>query len=121
MTTIPQPVWPWPLSEERLELLKQAKASLTDIDVLIVPVPWHPGSPGRPLCFGALPDAYTVTAPIRSENVDNVESIAAALRFALTAPANDPNYDEAHWLGAVMGCDVRYLYSEDEHGPVFFS
>lgn len=113
-STMPQPVWPWPLSDERLALLKAAKASLTDIDYLIVPVPWAPGSPGRPLCFGVLPDAYSKSAPIRPENVDNVQSIAAALRFALTAEDDDPRYDEAHWLSSVMGCDVRFSHKEEE-------
>lgn len=119
IATIPVPVHPWPLSDARLAVLKAAKASL-GLPYLIEPVESVPGSPGRVLCFGERPAWMTARAPIRPANVNNVDSVAAALRFALEAH-NDPRFDEADWLSEVMGCEVRLVGVEPHEAKVAFA
>lgn len=105
MTNVPLPVYPYPLTDAQLAILKQAKASI-DTDVLVVPVEAHPGSPGRVLSFGVRPPWLCKCAPIAAENVNRVESVAAALRFWLDDHGSDA-YGEAWWLGSLWGVPVR--------------
>ncbi|UOE45908.1 hypothetical protein [Agromyces larvae] len=97
--TIPIPVHPWPLTPERLALLKQAKAAI-DVPFKIVPVESVPGSPGNVLAFGELPPHLCSVALIRPENVDNPASVLAALRAVLTSA--DGLFDEADYLAALL-------------------
>lgn len=117
MDALPIPVHPWPMSLERLELLKAAKASLNS-EIKIIPVESAPGSPGRVLCFGEMPPDYPADglAPIAPQNVDKVDSIAAALAFWLNPWSDSRQYAAEFWLGAVMGCEVRYSHDEDDTG-----
>lgn len=109
--TIPLPVFPFPMSGERHALLKAAKASL-NLPYLIVPVEAFLGSPGRVLCFEGKPKHICETAPILPENFERVESIAAALKFALTADPTDQRFGWADWLSQALGCEVVYSHTE---------
>lgn len=118
---VPVPIYPWPMEPARLELLKQAKA-LLDLPYKIVPVEAVPGSPGRVLAW-LRPWWLCRYAPIKPLNAENVQSIAAALKFALEADSgrtNDRRFNEEHWLTSVMGVDVKYSHSEDDTGGIFY-
>lgn len=116
--TVPLSVHPWPLSDDRMELLKQAKASL-GLDYKILPKEPVYGAPGRVLCFGATPTAFLAkTAPIRPENVNDVASIAKALKFALEDDGD--RFDEAWLLSVWAGCEITFSHSEDDTGKVAF-
>lgn len=117
--TIPLPVFPWPISEARMALLKEAKARI-DIPIRVVPVEAAYGSPGRVLAFGLTPPFICKTAPIAPQNVQNVDSIENALRFWLSPWSDERLFDEAHWLSNVMGCDVTLVAEEDETGKAVF-
>jgi hypothetical protein len=112
------PVFPWPLSPERDALLRAAKARI-DTPIKIVPVEAMYGSPGRVLCFGALPPFLAKTLPISPQNVDSIDSIERALRAWLDPWADLRQFDEAFQMGFWMGCDVRLSHEEDESGVVF--
>lgn len=116
--TVPLPCWPWPMPAERWELLKQAKARI-DTHVRVVPVEAAYGSPGRIMSFGEVPDFWCKAVPLRPENVDSVDSIEAALRWWLNEWRDESQFDEAWLMSQWMGCDVRLLAKEDEHGVVF--
>lgn len=116
--TLPLPVFPWPVTDERLQLLKEAKGRL-DTDVKVIPVEAAYGSPGRVLCFGALPPFICKTAPIAAGNENSVDSIEGALRYWLE-DFGDTRFDEAHWLSGMLGCNVTLLAEEDETGKVVF-
>lgn len=116
---IPLPVWPRGITAERMELLKQAKATLNS-PIRILPVPADYGSPHRVLCFGEMPPFVAKTVPIRPENVSSVDSIAKALQFWLDPWADPHQFAEEFWLGSVMGCDVKYHHSEDQTGKVYY-
>lgn len=117
--TLPLPVYPWPLSDERMELLKQAKARI-DTPIRVVPVEAAYGSPGRVLSFGATPPFICKSAPIAAQNVDNVDSIERALRFFLDPWADERMFGEEHWLSNMLGCDVTLVRVEDEISGVRF-
>ncbi len=118
---LPVPIFPWPTSEhgdwaplepERAALLRQAKSQI-DTQIQMYPVPATAGSPGRTLAFGSVPPWYSESVIIREENVENVDSIARALKFLLTAPAGSPgSFSHEMWLQAVMGAGVKFLYEE---------
>lgn len=114
----PLPVWPWPMSDVRTALLSFAEASL-GLPYVIQPVQAVPGSPGRILCFGTVQPWLAPYAPILPENVDKVESIAAALRFCLED--SSARFDDAAWLSRAMGVPVTYSHSEDHTGKVVFA
>ena len=116
------PIFPWPLPDEHMETLKQAKAAL-DLPFKILPVEGVPGSSNRVLSFGGVPDFFCSYAPIREENAGSVPSVAAALHFALQENEGwspDPRWDEAAWLSQAMGCDVTFSHIEQEDGKVVF-
>lgn len=115
---IPLPVFPFPMSAERTQLLQQAKAHI-DTPIKVLPVQAAYGSPGRVLCFGSLPPFVAKTIPISPANVDNVDSIEAALRAWLDPFADLKRFDEAFQLGYWMGAEVKLAWTEDENGPVF--
>lgn len=99
---IPLPVWPFPVSPEREMLIRAAKASL-GLPYRIQHVKAEPGSPGRVLAFGELPPHLCEAALIRPDNVDNLESVTAALRAALTAPEGAGGFfDEAAYVAALL-------------------
>jgi hypothetical protein len=107
------------MAPERMELLKQAKARI-DTGVKIIPVAAAYGSPGRVLCFGSLPDFMCRVVPIRPENVDNIDSIEAALRAWFSPFAiPDTQWAEEFLLGAWMNAEIKLGWEENEHGPVF--
>lgn len=86
----------------------------------IIPVGAEPGTPGRVLAFGVLPDFFCTSVFIKPENVDNVESVSKALSFLLGAPDGASGlFSESDWLSAVMGVPVR-LVGVEEHAPVRF-
>lgn len=117
--TLPLPVWPWPMSAERMDLLRQAKARI-DTPIRVVPVSAAYGSPGRILAFGVVPDFVCKVVPIRPVNVDNVDSIEAALRWWLDPWSDERQFDEAWLLSQWMGCDVQLVRIEDEERGVRF-
>ncbi|MBT2484837.1 MULTISPECIES: hypothetical protein [unclassified Microbacterium] len=117
--TMPLPVYPWPISEARMALLREAKARI-DIPIRVVPVEAAHGSPGRVLCFGLTPPFMCKTAPIAPQNVLSVDSIENALRFWLNPFSDERQFDEAHWMSNVMGCDVTLVAEEDHTGKVRF-
>ena len=92
MTVQPIPVTPWPLSPEREALIRQAKASLNSPQKIELARAVY-GVPGRVLAFER-PTFICNYAPIRPENVNNVESIAAALRYILDEDQANP---ERRW------------------------
>lgn len=107
--TIPLRIWPHDITEEQLDMILEAKATL-DTDVQVIPSPAAPGGPGRVLAFGEIPPFFCESVIIGAANVDRVESIRAALKHLLTAPAGAPgSFTEEEWLGAVMGCNVRQV------------
>lgn len=113
----PLPVWPWPLSPERLALLKEAKAQI-DTDVRIYPAPAEAGSPGRILAFGEVAPVCAEQILIRPENTESIDSIRNALMCWIDPPAGFvPTVTEDAWLSAVMGCDVRLIYEEVPEAP----
>ncbi|MFT4258026.1 hypothetical protein [Microbacterium sp.] len=115
---IPLPVFPWPVSEARMGLLKAAKARIST-DVRIVPQEAAYGSPGRVLAWGAVPPFTCKSVPIRAENAESIDSIEAALRFWLE-DFGDTCFDEAWLYSQWMGCDVRLVHEEDQAGKVRF-
>lgn len=119
--TVPLPTLPWPIPADRLALMKQARALLTDIDAVIVPVEALPGSPTRPLCFGCRPPWYGKYAPIAPANVNRVESIAAAMRLAVEDDAEDTRFDEAAWLSDALGCEVVEITNKFDLDALEFS
>lgn len=99
---VPLPVWPHGLTPERDLLLRRAKREL-GLDFCILPCPAVPASPGRVLAFGSLPDFLCEAVLIRPENTERYESVLAALRFTLTAPAGTPGaFDEGDYVRALM-------------------
>lgn len=117
--TMPLPVYPWPISEARMALLREAKSRI-DTPIRIVPVEAAYGSPGRVLSFGLTPPFICKSAPIAPENVQNVDSIERALRFWLNPFSDERQFGEEHWLSVQMGCDVVLVREEDEERGVFF-
>lgn len=117
---VPLPVHPWPLSPERLALLRDAKAAIDaqyGLEVRIVPVEAIPGSPGRTLCFGSPPPFVTEAVVIRAENAEAPESVRGALQFVLRAPEGAPaTYSEADMLSMFLGVRVRELVDPFELG-----
>ncbi len=65
----PLSIWPWPLSEERLALIKAAKATLTDIATKVIPIEAAPGTHARVLSFAGRPPFFCTWAPLKPENV----------------------------------------------------
>lgn len=118
-TPLPLPIYPWEPSPERMQLIREAKGRI-DTPIKIVPVQAAYGSPGRVLCFGSLPPFLCKSVPIAPANVDNVDSIEAALRAWLDPWADLSQYDEAFQLGFWMGADVQLSHEEDELGGVVF-
>ncbi|WP_054681209.1 hypothetical protein [Microbacterium sp. No. 7] len=106
---IPLPVHPWPLSAERLAILKAAKA-LIDTPIRVIPVEAAYGTPGRVLCLGDWPPFLCDFAPVRPENVDSIESVAAALRFVLGG--GEARWGDEQLLSKWMGVAVGYSHSE---------
>lgn len=118
--TVPLAVLPWPIPADRLALMKEARATLTDIDAVIAPVEAFQGSPGRPLCFGCRPPWYGKYAPIAPANVGRVESIAAAMRLALDGE-DDERYIESDWLSEALGCEVTEITNDFDLDAIEFS
>lgn len=117
--TMPLPVFPWPISEARMGLLKAAKARI-DTPIRVVPVEAVYGSPGRVLTFGLTPPFICKTAPIAPQNVESVDSVERALRFWLNPFSDERQFAEDHWLSNVLGCDVVLVRIEDEISGVRF-
>jgi len=116
----PLPVHPWPISAERMALLREAKTQL-DTDLKVLPVEAVPGSEGRILAFGEVPPFFSETVLIRPENTEKVESVMRALEFWLTAPeGTEGSFTSEMWLAAAFGVPVTYRHSEDETGKVFW-
>lgn len=115
MTAIfPLPIWPWPISPERYDLIGQAIAQL-NLPYQLQAVPASPGSPGRMLCFGEPAKHYSEHVVIHPDNVDKVDSIRNALNFLINAPAGTPgSMDEQTWLEAAMGVKLELLADLDE-------
>lgn len=105
---LPLPIFPPDPTSERLDLIREANAQI-DTDVKIMPRPAVPGSPGRVLAFGEVPDFFSETVLIRPENVDNPDSVCAALEFWLTGDAEPASISHEQWLSAVMGCGVKLI------------
>lgn len=118
LTPLVLPIHPWPVSDERMALLREAKERI-DTPVKILPARAAYGSPGRVLCFGEVPSFLTKTIPIRPENVDNIDSIEAALRAWLDPWFPEDRYAEEFLLGYWMGADVKQVGVEDEFGVRF--
>ncbi len=97
---------PWPLPDEQLEVLKQAKARM-NVNFRIAPVEGGPGIDGRVLAFGELPPYLCKFAPVLPVNVLNVDSVEAALRFALGDVSD--RYSHADWLESIFGEGVELL------------
>lgn len=111
---IPLPIYPYPLDDERLAVLREAKARM-GVDYTVQPVPAVPGSPGRILCWGRPAPFYTESVVIRPENALNTDSVANALRFLLEAPEGaEGSVTEQDWLEAVLGCGVNLVYELSE-------
>ncbi|WP_217182679.1 hypothetical protein [Streptomyces sp. AC495_CC817] len=102
-----------------MELLKAAKARI-DTPIRVIPVEGAYGSPGRILSFGSPPPFLAKVVPIRPENVDNVASIEAALRWWLDPWSDERQFDEAWLMSQWMGCEVRLVAEEDHTGKVAF-
>lgn len=117
---LPLPTFPWPLSIERIELIKAAKSRI-DTPIKIIPVQPGPLSNERVLCFGALPPFLCKTIPIAPANVDSVDSIEKALRAWLDPWFPERQFAEEFTLGAWMGAEVRFSHEEDHTGKVMFS
>ena len=116
---LPLPIWPWAPSPERVQMILQALHRI-EPPIKLVPVQGGPGLNDRVLCFGSLPSYLCRVVPISPANVDNLDSIEAALRYFL-----DPFRDESRWgedflLGAWMGAAVSYSHTEDLEGKVLF-
>lgn len=110
----PQPVYPWPPAPAHVELLKQARAAL-GADVLFVEA--HYGSPGRVICFGDTPPWLTPTAPIQAANTESLESVTAALKFAMS---DSDAFKEDWLLSKWFGAPVRQVGVEEHAGGVRF-
>lgn len=83
---VPLQIHPWPMSPERLELVKRAKASLA-LPITVQPVHADPGVGGRVLAFGEPPAHVCSAVLIPEEYVGRVEAVTEALRQVLTVPA----------------------------------
>lgn len=117
----PQAVYPWPISPEREALIRQAKASLNSPQKIEL-VPAAYGSPGRVLAFET-PTFLCSYAPIRPENADKVQSIAAALRYILdeTEPARpDSQWSDEALLSSWFKAPVKFSHFEERDGKVVF-
>lgn len=108
------------MGTDRETLFLWAQAEL-NLDVTLVPVPAAYGSPGRVICFGKLPDFMCKTLPIAPQNVNNVESVKAAITAFLDPWYPDDKFDEAWLMGVWMGAEIRFMYEEDETGKVVFA
>lgn len=119
---IPLATYPWPPTDRQVELLKQARA---DLDANVIFVEAVLGSPGRVLALGSRPPFLCRWAPVRPENVDNPDSIRAALEFVLNESEDDARPDgawaDAGWLSEVFGAPVLFSHYEDRDGMVRFS
>ena len=111
----PQPVFPWPPTDEAKQLLINARAEL-GADVLFVEA--HYGSPGRTVCFGDTPPWLAPLAPIQSTNVSKQGSVTAALSYALSGAQGQ--FEEEFLLSKWMNCDVRQVGVEEYAGGVKF-
>jgi hypothetical protein len=95
----PLPVHPFPLSPERLALIKEAKAALA-VDFQIIPIAAVPGS-GRVLALEG-PPPFLCEAVMPKDST-SAESMHNALRFLLLAEPGTPGaFDEAAYLAALL-------------------
>jgi len=117
MTTHPFYCHPWPITLERLALLKQAKASL-ELDYLIEPQAAFPGVGERVLAFGARPPFACESAVVVNETFD---AVRAAMAVVLSADPDPRMWTYEEWFSDVMGVDVRFSHTEDRTGMVMFS
>lgn len=103
-SVVPLQLYPWPVAGEHMAVLKEAKASL-GLEVQVIPTQAVPGLHGRVLGLGSLPpwvcDAALVKRP------DEVESVARALKWILTAPPeSDRGFMVADYLEGFFGAGV---------------
>lgn len=117
-SVVPLAIHPWPLPPERLDLLKQAKATLSDIDVKVYPTEAVVSAGVRVLSFAGRPPFVCSYAPV--ENPLDVASIASALRLVLTTPAGAPPFDEAAWLTEVCGVPINLIETSEIKPKVQF-
>lgn len=83
---IPLQIYPWPVDEVRMNLIKQAKATL-NLELKVLPTQAVPGLHARVLALGKLPPWLCDAALVRDPS--NVDSVQAALEWVLTAPEGD--------------------------------
>lgn len=112
---LPLPVFPYPIPPERMALMIEALRRINS-PIKVIPIAGGPMGKERVLCFGQLPPYLCRSIPISPANVDNVDSIEAALRIWLDPFRDESRWNEDWWLSMVMGADVRYVYSEDGYG-----
>ncbi len=81
-----------------------------NVEYHIVPVEGGPGVDGRVLALGEMPPYYCSFAPVLPENTLRVESVQAALEFALADVSE--RFGHADWLSYALGGEVEYLGEE---------
>lgn len=114
-TDIPLPIMvhPWPISPERAQLIITALQRINS-PIKVIPVEGGPMGADRVLCFGSLPPYLCRSIPISPANVDNIDSIEAALRYFLDPWRDEDRWGEDFTLGMWMGADVKFSHSETE-------
>lgn len=104
---IPLQIYPWPVSDEQLGLVKEAKAGV-HTDVKVLPTRAVPGLHARVLALGSLPPWVCDAAFVK--DCMNVESITAALDWLLNAPPeSDRGFMVKDYLEAMFGSGVEEL------------
>lgn len=112
-TVIPLQIFPWPMDEARLGILKEAKAGL-DTDVKVMPTRAVPGLHARVLSFAGKPPWVCDVA--MASDPTSVDSVRGALDWVLNAPAGDTNgYMVLDYLTDVFGVGVREVEPDPCH------
>ena len=112
MNVLPLPIYPWPITDEQMGMLKRAKAE-ADVPFLVYPQEALPGGPGRVLAIGQVPDFACDAVYIQLMNVTRYESIRDALHYWLKGEEVPPTVSMESWLSAVMGCEVKMIGEEE--------
>ena len=101
---VPLQVYPWPMDEDQLGVLKEAKASL-DLDFRIMPTRAVPGLHARVLGLGSKPPWFCDCAV--SVEPKQLVSLTGALRWVLTAPeSSNDGYMVMDYMKSVFGDGV---------------
>lgn len=110
---VPLQVYPWPVSDEQMLVLREAKESL-NIGTKVLPTEAVVGMHARVLALGSVPPWVCEVALVRDPS--NAASVAGALDWLLNAPEGDERgITVPDRLSMIFGKPVRELPKPECH------